>query len=421
MIDRRLGISVGLGALLLWGCGSEPTQPVVAQPIQPSGPIERANPNPDDGRLRWPWTPRDPVDPVDPWPTDDVRHYGPGQGLPGNVLAAGVDDAQNVYAIDGAAAYALPAGASSFVRTATGGQFDLGFPVASIAGGPPGQVYLGFLAPEGKTVFDWTEEEKLQGDVDRMNLRDDGTLELDFHFKIQNTNAKWMDETRSILTMKRVVGGPYHGDVYLGSNHGATVLRGDHWADHRHPVFVDEDDSLHIGYVHAVDADSESNVLIGAYWMLAAVPPAPLDDLERWVSIVDLPWLAYSWPEHLGPIEEPKDIRSIAGDIPRSKIYVGMHGLGLAEMTLTPRNWRSIPGTPDTHVLALEWERQEDTLWVGTASQGLWRWDMVTETWAQSPFVPAGARVNHLLLDETVSPRALYVSTDRGLFVIRAP
>jgi hypothetical protein len=408
-------ITAGLAALaLLWGCGSsDPTEPVVQRPIGPEDPTK---PPPKD-------RPRDPPDPdpVDPWPTDDVRHFGPGEGLPGGVVGVGVDDGQNVYVIDGAAAYALPAGGSTFVRTATGGQFELGFPVASVAGGPPGQVYLGFLASEGKTIYDLTEEEKRQGDVDRMNLQPDGSLTLDYHFQIQNNNARWMDETRSILTMKRVVGGPYHGDVYLGSNHGATVLRGDAWADHRHPVFVDENDSLYIGYVHAVDVDSESNFIFGAYWMLAAVAPAPLDDLERWVSIVEMPWLAYSWPEHLGPIEEPKDIRSIAGHIPRSKIYVGMFGLGLAEMTLSPRNWRSIPGTPDTHILALEWEREEDTLWVGTMSSGLWAWDMVRETWTQSPHVPSGARVYQLLLDETFTPRTIYAATDHGLYVIRAP
>ena len=357
----------------------------------------------------------------DPWPADDVRHFGPPQGLPGPVLGVGIDDARNVYAIDGAAAYALPAGGERFVRTATGGQFDRGYPVASVAGGAEGEVYLGFLAPEGKTVFDWTEEEKMFGDVDRMRLRPDGTLELDHHYKIQNSNAKWMDETRSILAMKRVFGTPYHGDVYLGSNHGATVLRGDAWADHRHPIFLDENGSMVIGYVHAVNYDPEANFLIGAYWMLAAVPPAPLDDLERWVSVVELPWLAYTWPEHLGPLHEPKDIRAIAGDLSRSTIFVGMHGLGLSEVVLSPRAWRSIPGTPDDHILGLEWERETDVLWVATASRGLWRWDITTETWEQSPYVPANARVNQVLLDEQVKPRAVYAATSHGLYVIRAP
>ena len=416
-----------LGLLLLLSCGdsSDRTDPVVDRPDDPRDPDEV----PSDRQPAPPPIPRIPPglpDPSpeewpDPWPKDDVVHYGPAEGLPGQVIGVGFDDAKNVYAIDGAAAYALPVGDRRFHRTATGGQFERGWPVASVAGGAAGQVYLGFLAPEDGNVFTWTEEDKMYGDVDRMLLQPDGSLVLDYHYKIQNTNAKWMDETRSILTMKRVVGGPHHGDLYLGSNHGATVLRGDAWADHRHPVFTLDNDSLFIGYVHAVDYDPQANFLIGAYWMIAAVPPAPLDDLERWVSIVELPWLVYTWPEHLGPIHEPKDIRAIAGDIAQSKIFVGMHGLGLSEMVISPRSWRSIPGTPDTHILSLEWEHATDTLWVGTASRGLWRWDIATERWEQSPFVPANARVNQVLLDDTVEPRAIYAATNYGLYVIRAP
>lgn len=408
---------ISLLALGFAACGDTGTTP--RQPIQDDVPRD---PKPQE-----PKKPRKPKNPEpepkfpDPWPKDAVRHFGPPQGLPGPIIGVGVDDAKNVYVIDGMSAYALPAGEERFVRTATGGQFETGYPVTSIAGGAPEQVYLGFLAPEGKTVFDWTEEEKMMGDVDRMILMPDGTLELDHHYKIQNTNAKWMDETRSILTMKRVVGGDYHGDVYLGSNHGATVLRGDEWADHRHPIFLDENESMVIGYVHGVDYDPQGNFFIGAHWMLAVVPPAPLDDLERWVSIVDLPWLAYTWPEHLGPIEEPKDIRAIAGDMSQSKIFVGMFGLGLSEVVLSPRAWRSIPGTPDTHILGLEWEHGTDTLWVATASRGLWRWDIATETWEQSPFVPANAQVSQVLVDETVEPRAVYAATNHGLYVIRAP
>jgi len=410
-----------LGALILLGCGDDDRtrDPVVEDPRDPGEkPRDRVPGRP-------PIPPIDPRDPSgvkpDPWPKDDVVHYGPAEGLAGPVIGVGIDDAKNVYAIDGVAAYALPVGDTRFHRTASGGQFERGYPVASVAGGAAGQVYLGFLAPEDGNVFTWTEEDKMYGDVDRMLLQPDGSLVLDYHYKIQNNNARWMDETRSTLTMKRVVGGPYHGDVYLGSNHGATVLRGDAWADHRHPVFTLGDASLFIGYVHAVDYDPQGNFLIGAHWMVAAVPPAPLDDLERWVSIVELPWLVYTWPEHLGPIQEPKDIRAIAGDIAQSKIFVGMHGLGLSEMVIAPRSWRSIPGTPDTHILALEWEHATDTLWVGTASRGLWRWDIATETWEQSPFVPANARVAQVLLDDTVAPRAIYVATNYGLYVIRAP
>lgn len=413
MLCRRLASFTCTMALFLAGCGpdaAEPTRPIVEEP--PGQPPKEPPEEPPE---------EPPVGTPDPWPKDDVRHYGPGAGIPGRIVGVAFDDAKNVYAIDGAAAYAMRVGTESFVRTATGGQFERGHPVASIAGGNEGEVHLGFLAPENGNVETWTEEDKKMGDVDRMKLQPDGTLVLDRHFQIQNSNAKWMDETRSILTMKRVVGGPFHGDVYLGSNHGATVLRQDEWADHRHPVFHDESGSLAIGYVHAVNVDKDSNFIFGAYWMLAAVGPAPLDDLERWTSIPSHPWLVYTWPEHLGRLEEPKDIRSIAGDLSRRKIFVGTFGLGLSEMTISPRSWRSVPETPDSHILGLEWETEEEKLWVATLHRGLWRWDTSSEEWEQSPFVPTDAAVFQILLDETVTPRALYAATDRGLYVIRAP
>src|SRR5690606_676956 len=138
-----------------------------------------------------------------PWPLDDVRVYGASEGLPGVVTGVGVDDAQNVYVIDGGAAYSMPVGSTGFTRTASGGQFDLGYPVASIVGGYGGEVYLGFLAWEAEPQ-DLAEEDKLFGDVDRMVLLPDGSLQLDFHYKIQNSNARWMDHTRSILSLARV-------------------------------------------------------------------------------------------------------------------------------------------------------------------------------------------------------------------------
>jgi len=35
----------------------------------------------------------------------------------------------------------------------------------------------------------------------------------------------------------RVDDGPFKGEVYFGSNHGLTRVRGDLYGDHRHPTF----------------------------------------------------------------------------------------------------------------------------------------------------------------------------------------
>jgi hypothetical protein len=362
--------------------------------------------------------PKPPEPDPGPWPLADVVHYGEEAGLPGAVTGVGVDEAQNVYVIDGTAAYALPAGRSRFVPTDTGGQFDRGWPVSAVVGGPPGRVYLGFLASEGSPE-DLSEEEKLDGDVDRLALRPDGSLALEFHHRLQNSNAKWMDHTRTILSLSRVVGGPGHGDVYVGSNHGVTVIRGDDYADHRHALFLDAAGSQAIQYVWATNLDPAGNLLFGGTWKVAALGPAP-EALADWLDYERSPWLVDTWPEHLGPLEEPDDIVSIAGNLAENRLWIGTRERGLSGAQLQPRRWWSVEATPDPEITGLEVD-PDGRLWVGTGSTGLWRYDPAENYWEQSPHVPAGARVFQVYLDATVSPRAVYAATDGGLYVMRAP
>jgi len=363
-------------------------------------------------------SPRPAFGPEGPWPIDDVTHYGAAEGIPGVVIGVGVDDGQNVYVIDGNAAYAMPVGATGFTRTATGGQFDRGYPVHSIVGGDPGKVYLGFLAWEAAPE-ELSEEDKLYGDVDRMVLLPDGTLDLEFHYRINSSTARWMDHTRSIFSLARVVGGPNHGDVYVGSNHGATLIRGDEYADHRHALFIDSTGSQAIGYVWAVNTDVHGNFLYAGHWKVAALPPSPMDTVLSFIDYDRVKWRVDTWPQHLGPIEEPKNLHAVAGDLEEGRVYVGSWGMGLSAMQDAPRKWWSVPGTPDTVINGLELDPIDGKLWVATGSSGLWRWDPPTGQWEQSPFVPGHLPVHQIYLDTTVTPRALYAATGAGLFVLR--
>lgn len=357
-------------------------------------------------------------DPAGPWPVEDLIHYGPGEGIPGRVTGVGVDDAQNIYVIDGAAVYAMPVGSSGFVRSAGIGQFATGHLAFSVCGGGPGRVYVGFLTYE-KAPELLSEEEKLLGDMDRFALQPDGSLTLEFHHRIQNSNAKWMDHTRSILSCSRVVGGPNHGDLYLGSDHGITIVRGDDYADHRHGLFIDASGSQAIGYVWATNTDTAGNMLWAGHWKLGGVNLAPLDDLMGWLDNDRTPWIANTHAEVWGPVEDPDDLRAIAGEASQGRIYVGSFGKGLAAMDFAPRKWWAIAGTPDTHITSLELDPSDGKLWVGTLSMGLWRWDPRTEVWEQITAVPAST-IHQVYLDSTVTPRAVYVATSGGLFVIRA-
>lgn len=374
-----------------------------------------------DGPLATPRLPGDTLIPngpeEGPWPVEDVVHYAGDAGLPGTINRVGVDDAQNVYVIANNSVYAARAGVGEFVRTNSGGQFDTGHVPYSICGGGENRVYVGYLTYEAAPE-DLTEEEKLLGDMDRFVLQEDGTLSLEFHHRMQNSKAKWMDHTRLILDCARVIGGPNHGDLYVASNHGVTLVRGDEYADHRHAIW-NNNGSQAIGYNWGINVDIHGNALWAGHWKLAAVGPAPLDgDLIDWIDHHKQPWLVDTWPEHWGPVSEAKDMHAIAGDIQQERLWVGAWGKGLAEMQFKPRVWRDVPDTPDTHINSLELDPTDGKLWVGTRSAGLWRWDTNAETWEKHPLVPADT-IHDVYLDLTVAPRAVYVATNRGLYVLR--
>lgn len=358
------------------------------------------------------------TDPAGPWPVVDVIRYGPESGLPSRVTGVGVDDAQNVYVTDGTAVYAMPTGSSGFVRSAGVGQFATGHMAFSICGGGAGRVYVGYLTYEKEPEL-LTEDEKLLGDMDRFALQPDGTLALEFHHRLQNSNAKWMDHTRSILSCARVVGGPNHGDLYVGSNHGVTIIRGDDYADHRHSLFIDSTGSQAIGYVWAANTDTAGHMLFAGHWKLAAVELAPLDDVMGWIDYTRTPWFIDTHAEVWGPVEDPDDLHAIAGDVALGRVYVGSWGKGLAAMNFAPRRWWQIEGTPDTHINSLELDPTDGKLWVGTRSAGLWRWDPARETWEAITLVPSET-IFQVYLDTTVTPRAVYVAAASGLYVIRA-
>jgi len=424
--------AIGLLALLAAAAACSSGDDVTGKPgtIQPPG-----HDGEDDGRIfDPPNTPpvkeaRPPVGGVvvppkktaGPWPVADVVHYGRDQGLPDRVLGVGVDDAQNVYVIDDRAVYAARAGVGEFVRTDEGGQLDTGHTPYSVCGGGPGRVYVGYLTYEAAPE-ELSEEEKLLGDLDRFVLQPDGTLALEFHHRLQNSKAKWMDHTRLILDCARVVGGPNHGDLFVASNHGVTIIRGNDYADHRHVVWRDENGSQAIGYNWAINTDVHGNVLWAGHWKIGALPPpAPGltgEDLEIWLDGDETPYLINTHPSHWSSEEEPDDMHAIAGDTVAGVVYVGSWGRGLARMTMSPRRWEDVPGTPDTHINSLELDPTDGRLWVGTRSAGLWRWNPATEQWQKHPLVPAST-IHEIYLDTTVEPRAVYVATNEGLYVLR--
>src|SRR5206468_3612349 len=121
-----------------------------------------------------------------------------------------------------------------------------------ICGGAAGRAYVGYSAHEmepqpgisQRTYIPWPGEDNYtperfaeyqKGDLDVVKLQPDGGIGLEEHLwrtvgasnagrqvGIHNTNDFHYEEDRSVFNCARVTRGPFRGDVYITTNHGAT-------------------------------------------------------------------------------------------------------------------------------------------------------------------------------------------------------
>jgi hypothetical protein len=387
----------------------------------------------------------------------------------GQVLGVGVDEGANVWTVDGNAIWVLPPG-GSWKRFTGVGQLARGERALTVCGGEAGKAYVGFWADELPEPLHSTFEQRQEGDVDRVALDDAGDLSLEFHHEFHNNNGitpdgvvkrTTFDETRGILSCVRVNDGPFQGEVYFGSNHGLTRVRGDDYGDHRHPNFdypscsvappgyeCDEIPEA-IGYVWGLGISNAGGVLMAAEWMFAEVrpnDPRQDHDLVRW-TLNTHPWTfvgppPFPLPGRIAPawappwyarwplrFAEPARNRAIT-QTPDGRYWVASERHGLVWFTvnaarLTPPV--EVDGEPGT-ITALV-PNPDGSLWVGTAGAGVWRYEPPPRpvrladppapevgTWTRLDGVPSGD-VNRLYMETRSGKRQLYIATDVGLAV----
>ena len=389
----------------------------------------------------------------------------------GSVTDVGVDAGANVWAVNGDAIWVLQPG-SSWKRFTGLGQLARGEQAYTVCGGDAGKAYVGYWVSELADPLHSTVEQRAEGDVDRFELDGAGDLSLEFHYEMHNNNGinpdgtikdkKTFDETRTILSCVRVNEGPFAGEVYFGSNHGLTRVRGDAYGDHRHPTFdypscsatagtsseCDEFPEA-IGYVWGLGLSNAGGVLMAAEWMFAEVGPsnpAQEHDLVRWTlnghrwtlagpppfplpgktaPAWAAPWYA-RWPLRFA---EPATNRAIA-QTPDGRYWVGSQGHGLVWFTADAGKLRpfvEVEGEPGA-VTALV-ANPDGSLWVGTAGAGLWRYQPPpppaaladppapeTGTWTRLEGLPNG-EVTRLYMETRSGKRELYIGTRDGLVV----
>ncbi|WNG24865.1 hypothetical protein F0U62_13230 [Cystobacter fuscus] len=355
-----------------------------------------------------------PVDSPGPWSQEAVLDYSK-QFAVGTPQSVGLDEGGNLWLLDGARVGVLRPRDSQPTWTSGVGQAGKGFRSSVVCGGGAGRAYVGYLAEdlERPRRDDLDDPVFLEGDLDVVRLRPDGGVELEQHLVIRNTNDPHYDEDRSVLACVRVARGPFRGELYLGTNHGVTRVRGLDYNAHRHPVFKNASGSLRIGYTYAVGLAQDGDVLVGNEWKVGIVtPPAALGD---WDDLAKVPWKLDTYVEALGS-QEDMDLWRGFVQTKDGAYWLGSAKYGVWRLTPSPRAYERLEGLPTQRIRALA-ATPDGALLVGTEDRGLWR-RASDGTLARVEGV-AGERVLQLVVDDGLRPAMVLALTEQGLTVLR--
>lgn len=355
-----------------------------------------------------------PVDGAGPWSQEAVLSYSQEYAV-GTPQSVGLDEGANLWLLDGARIGVLRPGDREPTWTQGVGQAAKGFRSSVVCGGAAGRAYVGYLAEDLSQPRRESLEDPvfLEGDLDAVRLQPDGSVALEKHLVIRNTNDPHYDEDRSVLTCVRVTRGPFRGELYLGTNHGVTRVRGLDYNAHRHPVFKSASGSLRIGYMHAVGIAQDGDVLVGNEWKVGIVtPPAALAD---WDDLTKVPWKLDTYVEALGSQEEMDLWRGFA-QTQDGAYWLGSARYGVWQLTPSPRAYAKLAGLPSQRISALA-ATPDGALLIGTEDRGLWR----RTRGGSLERVPgvAGERVRQLVVDDGLKPAMVLALTDAGLTVLR--
>ncbi|MBI5544369.1 MAG: hypothetical protein HY901_10795, partial [Deltaproteobacteria bacterium] len=421
---------------------SGPGQPVAfddaGTPADASLPNERDGSSPaapDAGAIDWFGTPG-------PWPTAPVTIFGAAQNLDDpEIIDVSTDEGQNIWAVIPRALYLLRPGDTAFRKygQADGLHLDDAEPpgITAVAGGAPGEVFVGY---QGTPVRDPQQDpDRHRGKLDRVQLRENGSLEVTF-YDIHNNDA--LTGMQSSCTVTRLPDGgvdpsgtdwsfnedrtvmrmlhdhQYHrGTLYVGYSHGVgridagkpSPAHGFDFADHVHPEVINAAGTKRMGEWRALALDptvrldragstNTGMLWMGGRWTAGANTWTP--DLFGWTNNnYDCPplyprhpfWMAISSP----PVFQVADGESIylsgiavlssgavyfASGPGNDSSYAGPFGLavwrsGRDYFYLSPETDLGLPGRDLVDLQRLP----DDTLLLALRSAGLWRWNPLPE------------------------------------------
>jgi len=434
---------LGLALMGGWGCtqvtSDPPPQDPLEQPptVSPNDPDIEPDAVEDDNLPPPDFTPTLPPQPstgAGPWPEKPLTNVTAEYKL-GRVQSVGVDAAYNLWLLDGARIGVVRPGDTAPTWVSNLGQASKGFEMGGLAlgstvicGGAAGRAYVGYhtySVPDSHYESP-SDPEFQKGDLDVVRLDANGGIVLETHLGdttdtsgyknlgLRNTNDWHYDEDRSVFSCTRVMRGKFKDEVYIGTNHGVTRIRGLVYNSHRHPVW-DVDGSLRIGYNYGLGIAQNGDLLIANEWKLGVLTPP--ENLADYDDTVKVPYKLNTHGIGVTSLEEMDFWRGFQ-QTTDGKFYVGSEKYGLYELQPISKSnaqFTRVASLPSSTVRALA-AADDGSLLIATAS-GLFRMDS-TKTVARVPQIPPG-NVKALIYDPSVTPSMLWVHTDRALYLLR--
>ena len=402
--------------------------------------------------------------PPGPWPVAAVVNFTALYDA-GTPQSFGIDEAQNVWLLNGNAVGVLRGGdrtphwAMGLGQAAPGfGADKLALFSTVICGGTANQAYVGYAANEltadlnaglaGSTfIFSpdgliWPEYdagtpanydpvrhlEYQRGDADMVTSDISGNPTLVEHLNrslrgplglgLHNTNDYHFMEDRTIFSCTRVTRGPLKGDVYLGTNHGVTRVQGLNYNSHRHIVW-ESDGHEHIGENHGLGVAPNGDILIANEWMFGIVTPsAPLENWDKIDNALNLAKVSAFLPQlnDVATFDHWRGFQQTSA----GAYYLASAQYGLWAMTILDSGHASgskIAGLP-TDALTSIAATNDGSLFIGTDGFGTWRLSSQGTLTSVASAVP-GSHVRGMFYEPGVAPAMLFVLTDQGLVALR--
>jgi hypothetical protein len=392
------------------------------------------------------------------WASSTPTLYGDAQGLMEEIVDASADEAKNIWAVSNSALYVMRAGQTSFRRYTDADGLHLANAeppgIMTVAGGHANEGFVGY---NGADITD-TQNDPLRtkGKMDHVGLNADGSLavtHIDIHnddYVVGNENDFTYNEDRGARRM--LYDHSFHpGTLYIGWNHGVTRMDWGHndptsglpYADHVHPVVYNlgGTEMMAEWRALALDPTPREGHAPGVLWMGGEFTAGAID----WTPVL------YDWSrnernpfiEAFGPSDPSLSLSDLPPVFPVAQAAdpVNIRGIAIThdgtvwfasgpqwnpptDAMLGIATWNGAgfnyidPGSiglPTREIIDMV-AMPDDTLAIGT-TEGLFCYDPATHVLTPVNGLPSN-QINHLWVDTSVTPAALYVATPAGVAIL---